>query len=216
VPQHLSALSDHQQPRIWIKPYYRSFNGLRATAVLSVFIHHYSGFLNLTRLGSFTWAGVDLFFVLSVFLITGILYDSLEAPHYFRDFYVRRALRIFPIFYGFFVVLFLLTPLLHLRYYLGLLAFFFYVGNLAVPFTDLHRHNPTIIFMLHHGATIQVANIGHLWSLCVEEQFYLVWPAVVWLVRGRRALMKVCIMGSGLALLIRIFIRVAAHQISHG
>jgi peptidoglycan/LPS O-acetylase OafA/YrhL len=194
------------QPRSWITPYYKSFNGIRAVAVSLVFVEHYANYVHLTKLESFAWTGVDLFFVLSGFLITGILYDSLGQHHYFRNFYVRRALRIFPIFYGFFALLFLLTPLLNLRYDVRLLSFFFYVGNLVVPFTDLIHHNPTVIYIVHHGARIPASNIGHLWSLCVEEQFYLLWPGVVWFIRDRRLLMTVCVIGGILALFVRVYI----------
>jgi len=117
------------------------------------------------------WVGVDLFFVLSGFLITGILYDSLRDPHYFRNFYVRRALRIFPIFYGFFLALLLLKPLLHLQMDRAMWAFPFYVGNLTMPFSDLGHHDPSVITMGVGGHIGTVGNISHLWSLCVEEQF---------------------------------------------
>jgi peptidoglycan/LPS O-acetylase OafA/YrhL len=183
--------TDLNEPRSWIKPYYGSFNGIRGLAVLSVFFEHYATYVHLSPLESFSWTGVDLFFVLSGFLITGILYDSLGGPRFFRNFYIRRALRIFPVFYGFFLLLFLLTPLLHLRYDVHLLSFFFYVGNLVTPLADLVHRNPTVIFMHRHGSTFAVCNIGHLWSLCVEEQFYLIWPAVVWFARDRRKLMTI-------------------------
>jgi peptidoglycan/LPS O-acetylase OafA/YrhL len=114
-------LSATDLPRIWIRPYYASLNGLRAIAVTMVFFHHFDlwgvpGLLNAT------WEGVDLFFVLSGFLITGILFDSLEDPRYFRNFYVRRALRIFPLFYGFFALLFILALFVHLHWDRSLLA----------------------------------------------------------------------------------------------
>lgn len=167
-------------------------NGLRGIAVLMVFICHYIHFIGAPWVVPWTWEGVDLFFVLSGFLITGILYDDLADPRFFRNFYIRRALRIFPLFYGFFALLFLCTPILHLHYERTILYYVFYVGNLALPFLNLDVHNPTIITALHHGNVFQVANIGHLWSLCIEEQFYLLWPAILFVVRDRRKLMWIC------------------------
>ena len=150
------------------------------------------------------FVGVDLFYVLSGFLITGILFDSLESPHYFRNFYVRRALRIFPIFYGFFLLLFLATPLFRLHWHWNLLTYFFYFGNIYTPLADLAKGNPTTVDYVWHGVSHPIVNIGHLWSLCVEEQFYLIWPALIWWIRGRRKLMNFCIVVCVLTLLLRI------------
>ncbi|HEV2646175.1 MAG TPA: acyltransferase [Acidobacteriaceae bacterium] len=182
-------------PQNWIKPYYRSFNGLRGLAVTLVFFCHYGGSLDkfTSQVG---WVGVDLFFVLSGFLITGILFDSLDSPHYFRDFYVRRALRIFPIFYGFFGVLLIAALILPIHFHRSMLSFVFYVGNLVTPLSNLDTNNPTSIWIFRHGRLSEIANIGTLWSLCVEEQFYLIWPAIVWWVRDRSRLMKICILVS--------------------
>jgi len=104
-------------------PYSRhipSLDGLRGLAVLGVVASHLfwgnpagpwtAAIESITVFGAH---GVDLFFVLSGFLITGILYDSLQEESYFRKFYARRCLRIFPLYYGVLIVLFLLTPLLH-------------------------------------------------------------------------------------------------------
>jgi peptidoglycan/LPS O-acetylase OafA/YrhL len=179
-------------PRIWIQPHYASFNGIRGLAVFLVFLTHFGEYLIPLNIARNLWFGVDLFFVLSGFLITGILYDSIHDPRFFRNFYIRRALRIFPIFYAFFLLLLLLTPILHLSYPPRLWFFCFYVGNLILPFVDLARHNPTVILFTFHGHLL-TTNIGHLWSLCVEEQFYLLWPAVVWLVRSRTRLMHICL-----------------------
>ena len=210
-------LAEGQRPKVWIKPYYKSLNGLRGLAVLMVFFHHFAKFWHNTLFDRVGWSGVDLFFVLSGFLITGILYDSLGDQHYFRNFYIRRALRIFPVFYGFFLVLFLLTPVFHLRYPWTLLSFFFYFGNLVVPFADLAHKNPTIIGIIYQGHFAALANIGHLWSLCVEEQFYLLWPAVVWCIRDRRRLMGVCVIMSVLTLLGRCYLATHAspQEIDH-
>ena len=199
-----SKLVDRSLSRIWIKPYYGSFNGLRGIAVGMVFLCHFGG--TLQGYTGNLWVGVDLFFVLSGFLITGILYDSLENPHYFRNFYVRRALRIFPVFYGFFLAVAILTPILHLHIHWNMLTFVFYFGNLVVPFTNLTAHNPTIIAIVHHGHLMEVGNIGALWSLCVEEQFYLIWPAVIWWLRDRKRLMNLCVIVSLMTVTLRFYL----------
>jgi peptidoglycan/LPS O-acetylase OafA/YrhL len=124
--------------------------------------------------------GVDLFFVLSGFLITGILLDTRELPGYFTKFYARRALRIFPLYYTVLALLFLMTPWLHLQWHTGHLAYLFYAGNIA------YNLNPNL-------ATVQPSvSFLHLWSLAVEEQFYLIWPLMVMLVRNRRRLAWTC------------------------
>jgi peptidoglycan/LPS O-acetylase OafA/YrhL len=111
------------------------------------------------------WLGVDLFFVLSGFLITGILIDTRPRRSYFQNFYIRRALRILPVFLAILAVLALV--------YRGPAAYFglalLFCANLAPLFGVA---TPT-------GA-------GPLWSLAVEEQFYLFWPALVRFVSVRR------------------------------
>ena len=153
--------------------YIPQFDGLRGVAVLSVLIGH-SGFLEaLPHAGmlEYTRFGVDLFFVLSGFLITGILLDSKGSEHYFRNFYVRRALRNWPLYYIILFLAFVLTPIVapSMKSEAGVWpAFFFYVQNIALV------HRDTYPFGL--GAT---------WSLAVEEQFYLTWPLLVFLLKRR-------------------------------
>jgi peptidoglycan/LPS O-acetylase OafA/YrhL len=158
-----------------------------------VFSCHFSPFWGDRIIANSAWTGVDLFYVLSGFLITGILYDSVEDPRYFRNFYVRRALRIFPLFYGFFLLLFLLAPILHLHYQRTILEWVFYVGNVFLPFIKGTNHNPTAISVLYQGRLRELLNIGSFWSLCVEEQFYLLWPMVIWLARDRKRIMRICV-----------------------
>ncbi len=171
-----------------------ALDGVRGTAILLVLVFHLlwsnsetgSRVMNVVvALRGAGWVGVDLFYALSGFLITGILYDSLGDGHYFRNFYVRRVLRIMPLYYGVVALLFVYVEL-HLHQAAGrpfalLLA---YLNN-----TPLWWHTQS------GKALIDLTN--HLWSLAVEEQFYLVWPLLVFLVRGRRRLMWLAL---GLAL----------------
>lgn len=119
------------------------------------------------------WSGVDLFFVLSGFLITGILIDARGSDRYFTSFYARRTLRIFPLYY--LVVFISLIVLPRLPFWHDLLVgpaapreqlpYWLYLTNFAVAARDAFLHG-----------TLDVA-----WSLAIEEQFYLIWAAVVWL-----------------------------------
>ena len=173
-----------------------ALDGVRGLAILLVLVHH------LVRLGPsetmpvqvlrglFTslWVGVDLFFVLSGFLITGILIDSKADRGYFRIFYARRCLRIFPLYYGFLAVLFLAAALGASR------------GCEECPFLLDNQlwfwGYATNLLVIHGGWTELPFNTGPLWSLAVEEQFYLIWPAVVlWLGAGRLALTCAILIG---------------------
>ena len=125
---------------------------------------------------SLGWTGVLLFFVLSGFLITGILLDSKEHPGYFRNFYLRRALRIFPIYYLALVVIVLMALWQHqsladLGYYLT------YTQNYLLGFTNFTANFPTMF--------------NQSWSLAVEEQFYLLWPAAILLLDRRKLLVAI-------------------------
>jgi peptidoglycan/LPS O-acetylase OafA/YrhL len=152
-----------------------------------VFFNHYGMFFGHTKLFEMLWPGVDLFFALSGFLITGILYDSKTNPRYFRDFYVRRSLRIFPLYYGFFLAIAFLTPVLRLTYDRVLWTHLLYVANLFT--VHVAAHNPTVIYLGPYRGHGTVLELGPLWSLCVEEQFYLTWPLLIWLLPSRRAMM---------------------------
>jgi len=154
-------------------------DGVRGLAFLIVLFHHsvlFSGMSRdaavddlLYRLADSSWFGVDLFFVLSGFLITGILYETKGSSRYFRSFYGRRVLRIFPLYYGFLALALLVFPhLLPPASGQNLLAhqgwYWTYLSNVYVAREGWQ--NP--------------AHMGHFWSLAVEEQFYLLWPLAVW------------------------------------
>jgi len=124
------------------------------------------------------WVGVDLFFSLSGFLITGILYDAINDRHYFKNFYARRVLRIFPLYYG---VILVLTLCFHSSLATAGKPLLLLVGYLQN--TALWWHNTPKTYLIPLSE--------HLWSLAVEEQFYLVWPLIVFAVKDRRRLLWV-------------------------
>jgi peptidoglycan/LPS O-acetylase OafA/YrhL len=124
---------------------------------------------------------LDVFFVLSGFLITRILIDAHGSDRYFSTFYGRRALRIFPVYYGFLIVYFLVLP--NVAAWADALAlspaqhavYWTHLTNVAAGLNDWW--NPAAAGPDWYPLEVTT---GHLWSLSLEEQFYLVWPAVVY------------------------------------
>jgi peptidoglycan/LPS O-acetylase OafA/YrhL len=178
-----------------------ALDGWRGIAFLLVFITHYlysrhlhSLFVRaLQQLEGVGWVGVDLFFVLSGFLITGILVDTVDDQHYYRNFIIRRALRIFPLYYTVLFGLLAVTPLLHLQWHRGHIGFFFYVANFSLLSNlDLENLRPYVL-------------LTHFWSLSVEEQFYLLWPVVILNLRKPGRVIHLCVVLSVVALLLRTF-----------
>ena len=135
------------------------------------------------------WTGVDLFFVLSGFLITGILWDARGGPSYFRNFYARRTLRIFPLYYAALAIMFVIVPLLWPKKIL--IESRHYIAWYATYFVDVLIAWKGFVFA------------GHFWTLAVEEHFYLLWPLLVHRLT-RRTLMAVALFLMGSALLLRI------------
>lgn len=187
-----TSLPDAPEARDTSALHMPSLDGLRAIAVALVIFFHVGEAWGdrldaglgriLVRLSDFGWVGVDLFFVLSGFLITGILLASRGKPHYFRSFYARRTLRIFPLYYLYLTLLALL--------YLCLPGPAREAEALARawPWYALYLTNIKLVFFPDGD----VAAVSHLWSLAIEEQFYLLWPAVVALLSRRRLLAFSC------------------------
>ena len=182
--------------------HYTSLDGLRGLAFLLVFVHHYAltshstqpWILALAWLADGGWMGVDLFFVLSGFLITGILLDTRGGRNYYINFYARRSLRILPLYYGILFLLLALTPLWHLQWRLGHIGYFLYMGNIAGHVDNsLNTVKPFV-------------NLTHTWSLAVEEQFYLLWPLLVAWAASSRRLLKLCFGLAGIGLLLRVLL----------
>ncbi len=157
-------------------------DGVRALAIWLVLISHlywgfkvpadtYDGMPKLIyEIISHGWLGVDLFFILSGFLITGVLIDSKGRENYFRTFYGRRVLRILPVFFLCIAVM---------SFFYGNAAYFllslFFLSNFAEGLGVPTPHGP-----------------GVFWSLCIEEHFYLLWPFLVrYLTRQRLALLAI-------------------------
>jgi peptidoglycan/LPS O-acetylase OafA/YrhL len=158
--------------------YIPALDGLRAIAVTLVIGYHGAG----PALGWLTrqfngWAGVDLFFVLSGYLITSLLIQEQEDFGSFslKAFYVRRCLRIMPAFYTFLAVMFVwYGPSASSA--IGITAIYLSDYDLALGWN-----------VLSDGWRVSGLMLGHTWSLAIEEQFYVIWPAFLF-VTGRRAL----------------------------
>jgi peptidoglycan/LPS O-acetylase OafA/YrhL len=172
-----------------------SLDGLRGAAALMVVFFHYfprHSVGPLEQLASFGWTGVDIFFVLSGFLITGILYEQRGSYRYFGNFYIRRLLRLSPVYTFLSGVALISAFLTHTPIRPLQIAMIFYGANFVLPIDN-------------SLAMIGPFEMFHVWSLSLEEQFYLIWP---WLVGGRlskETLKKICIAGIVLAPMLRIF-----------
>lgn len=176
---------------------------MRGCAILLVLLHHYGGvaargshnpFVEFLLAG---WTGVDLFFVLSGFLITSVILRSMHRPRWMRTFYIRRALRIAPLYYATLAVMLLVMPR------------FLPVYETIQPILD---HQWALWLYVMNYVRISFDEwwlyLGHFWSLAVEEQFYLVWPAMLALIGRRR--WKVAL----LAFIVLIFIAQIAVALS--
>lgn len=142
------------------KKYYPLLDSFRGVAVLFILLYH-SNFIFFKNL----WIGVPMFFVLSGFLITEILLISKNSENYFKVFYFRRCLRIFPIYY--ITLLFLLILSIFIKWNTTqLLYYLFYIQSILIS------TNTMPIFC--NGI------MEHSWSLSVEEMFYFIWPLIVY------------------------------------
>jgi peptidoglycan/LPS O-acetylase OafA/YrhL len=182
------------------RPHYRVLDGIRGLAIIGVLLTHASYVFEsrvVERLTELGWLGVDLFFVLSGFLITGILIDTKSAVNRALSFYARRMLRIFPIYY------LTLAVVLVAQMHWGWIA-------ACAEMPTLRTRLPYLFYYLNlkplwnHGNAHQTL-LGHFWSLAVEEQFYFVWPLVVWRL-STKAVYKLC----GAALCVALAVRIVS------
>ena len=162
-------------------------DGLRAFAILAVLLTHswyYVPDFPISWLGPQGWIGVDLFFVLSGFLITRILLESKGAPRYYLNFYARRGLRVWPIYYLLLFFVFVVSAHLSPHWNRYFPRTFFPAGYFVLYLQNTFFDLPTVPLAL-----------AITWSLAVEEQFYLVWPFLVsWVKAARLPLVLLSIM----------------------
>jgi peptidoglycan/LPS O-acetylase OafA/YrhL len=179
-------------------------DALRGIAILLVIAHnatlHYGTTSYLHPLFDRGWMGVDLFFVLSGFLISGILLDTKESPNYFKNFYARRILRIWPLYYCLLAFMFLVLPRV----------------SAAEGVTIFAKSSPWWAYPLFLQnfllplSTDAAGPLGVTWSLAIEEQFYLVWPIIVRFL-SRRQVAIVALVGIAASPVLRYFL--AAHHV---
>ena len=159
--------------------YYTNLDGIRGIAALMVIVFHFFGsesqeylekidlFRQLTEFGQH---GVTLFFVLSGFVITRILINTRNKTGYFSLFYLKRILRILPLYYLYLIAHYYLLPVI-----------------LDKPFTNFNYQIPVYFYLqnLTEVLNIKASGPGHFWSLAVEEHFYLLWPLVVFVINPK-------------------------------
>lgn len=184
-----------------------ALDGIRGLAILLVLCLHFGVAADfpsrsqmalgrwLDRLFYTGWSGVDLFFVLSGFLITSILLKSRQQPAYYRRFYARRSLRILPLHFTALVLLLVILPRL-------------FPTLMAPLLGDALTHQAwywtlTLNLAMAFGVVGDGSALAHYWTLAIEERSYLCWPAVVKVLSGR-ALVRACWFVIGGALLLRI------------
>ena len=184
-------------------------DGVRGIAILAVIIFHAVTFethnrfeLALAMGAAFGWAGVDLFFVLSGFLITGILLKARGGAGYYRTFYLRRSLRIFPLYFALCAVLFVVMPTIY--------GWHSPTGEMLTAAAPWYLTYTLNIRMALFGGAGAVFTTSFLWSLAVEEQFYLLWPAIVKRVRLEH-LSRLCLAIVVAALFWRIWMVSSGH-----
>jgi peptidoglycan/LPS O-acetylase OafA/YrhL len=187
-------------------------DGARGAAILLVMLLHFSMYGHglrpsglfidslYYRVTEAAGVGVDLFLVVSGFLITGILYDTKQSKRYFRNFYARRVLRIFPL------------------YYCALLLFLVVLPRLRPDNWGLQMMTRDAPWYWAYLVNLKIAQdgwpafgaLGHFWSLALQEQFYLLWPVVV-LALNRRQLQFACVACIGGALALRVVLSLQGH-----
>jgi len=173
--------------------YYPGLDVARGLAIISVLLYHLFWYTSLFRIG---WIGVDLFFVLSGFLITDILLESKKDTHYFYKFYTKRVLRIIPLYYVTLFLFFKLSPI------------FFSDTSPNSTFTYYNQNKIWYWTFIQNWLIVLKGKpsepyLLHFWSLAIEEQFYNFWPIIIILTKTLRTLKRIIFVLILFALLLR-------------
>ncbi|HVM88504.1 MAG TPA: acyltransferase [Puia sp.] len=151
--------------------HYPALDGLRGLSLCAILLHH-----NFNYHGIFEifWISVDIFFALSGFLITDLLLKKREGKNFLANFYTRRLLRIFPLYYiSLFLFFYIIPAIIKYPFNIGL-----FLKNQIWFWTYLQ--NWFIIFNYEHNNGF----LDHFWTLAIEEQFYIIWPCIILLLRS--------------------------------
>ena len=187
--------------------YYKNLDSLRAIAACMVILYHFfteiqintQTLFQLRRISTFGQTGVILFFVLSGFLITRILIATKDENNYFKNFYIKRTLRIFPLYYLFLLIFYFVYPVLFKIPYVTF-------GQQIYYYTYLQG------FALTFGWPS--SGPGNYWSLAVEEHFYLFWPLLIYFFSNKNLLRFVIFIILG-DVLLRVFMLFKGIEIYH-
>jgi peptidoglycan/LPS O-acetylase OafA/YrhL len=177
--------------------YRKELDGVRAIAALMVMFFHFfqipevhDTYTAISKLAGFGQTGVSLFFVLSGYLITRILLFTKNTPGFFYNFYVRRSLRIFPLYFLFLGVYYFLLPIIY-----------------KTPFAPFHLQLYHWLYLQDFAMTFnwKLNGPGHFWSLAIEEHFYLFWPVLVYFLNNKRVAIA-SVMIIGIAFVVRLLL----------
>jgi peptidoglycan/LPS O-acetylase OafA/YrhL len=153
----------------WLPNFIPAFDGLRGIAILAVVLYHCNPRLQGTSLAPFIiwgWCAVSLFFALSGFLITGTILDSSDSPRFYANFFARRFLRTWPVYWLLLFLFYFFFPLL----FSGYRWMFHDIAN--APWLYL------LLFVQNLWPILLPGAIGPTWALAVEQHFYLFWTPI--------------------------------------
>ena len=178
----------------------KALDGIRGIAIILVLFFHCfrNNIFPFNYISELGWVGVDLFFVLSGFLITGTLIDSRKNKNFIKHFFIKRILRIFPLYYLTLILTFLLFSIPNISEYNHYLD---------------KQHFESLFYYLTFTQNFKFAFTGwgitdilnHFWSLAIEEQFYLFWPFLILIFKKTQNLLLFCLFLIIIAIITRHF-----------